>query len=362
MTTVLVPFSMPVFLVLLVVLGPLLALFLWWTWRRKQRALTQFVRARLLPQLTIGVSAWRQQIKRISLWAAAMLVLLALARPLWGYVEQDSRGSGIDVILCFDVSRSMLATDLKPNRLQRGKLAAFDLARFAKGDRLGLVAFAGSAFLQCPLALDPEAFRQSVQSLDTEIIPEAGTALAEAIREARQGFNRESGASRVILVLTDGEDHEPGALEAVREAAAEGIRVFTLGVGSADGDLLRSTDPYGNPVFVRDESGNPVKSRLNEELLRELAEAGRGFYSNLAEPQAMRSLYDRGIGVLPKGDFAGGKVRQAHERFQWPLAVAAVLLLFEILFPEARRSRRMRRPPPIAELYAAESTSSSSRA
>ncbi len=362
MKPVLVPFAMPVFLVLMAVLGPLLAGFLWWTWRRRQRALTQFVRARLLPQLTIGVSPWRQQIKRISVWGAAVLVMLALARPMWGYIEQDSRGSGIDVILCFDVSRSMLATDLKPSRLQRGKLAAFDLARFAKGDRLGLVAFAGSAFLQCPLALDPEAFRQSVQALDTEIIPEAGTALAEAIREARQGFNRESGASRVILVLTDGEDHEPGAVEAVREAAADGIRVFTLGVGSTDGDLLRSTDPYGNPVFVRDENGNPVKSRLNEGLLRELAEAGRGFHLNLAEPQAMRTLYERGVGVLPKGEFAGGKVRQARERFQWPLAAAAALLLFEILFPEARRGRRMRRPAPIAELYAAQSPSSSSRA
>jgi len=344
MKPVLVPFAMPVFLVLTLVLTPLLVVFLWWTWRRKQRALTQFVRARLLPQLTIGVSPWRQQLKRVSLLGAIVLVLLALPRPLWGYIEEDSRGSGIDIILCFDVSRSMLATDLKPNRLQRGKLAAYDLARFAKGDRLGLVAFAGAAFLQCPLALDPEAFRQSINALDTEIIPEAGTALAEAIREARQGFNRESGASRVILVLTDGEDHEPGALEAVREAASEGIRVFTLGVGSAEGELLRTTDPYGNPVFIRDETGNPVKSRLNESLLREMAEAGRGFHVNLSELQAMRTLYERGIGVLPKGEFAGGKVRQARERFQWPLAIAAGLLLFEVVFPEARLGRRRRRP------------------
>jgi len=332
-----VPFAVPVYLVLLVVLTPMVGLFLWWTWRMKQRAIAGFVRSRLLAQLTVGVSVWRQQIKRWTLAVAIALLLLSLARPLWGFIEEESRGSGLDIIVCFDVSRSMLATDLKPNRLQRAKLGSYDLARLTKGDRLGLVAFAGSAFLQCPLALDPEAFRQSVTALDTDIIPEAGTALADAIREARQAFNTESGASRAIVVLTDGEDHEPGALDAAKEAAKDGIKVYTLGLGSAEGELLRTSDPYGNPVFVRDESGNVVKSRLNEELLREVADAGGGFYLSMQDPQAMRTLYDRGLGLLPKGDFAGGKVRQARERFQWPLALVAAFLIFEFLLSEQRR-------------------------
>lgn len=339
MKPVFVPFAMPVFLVLLAVLAPMVGVFLWFTWRSKQRAVQAFVRTRLLSQLTVGVSPWRQQAKRWMTAAGAMLVLLGLARPLWGFIEQESRGSGLDIVVCFDVSRSMLAGDLKPSRLQRARMAAHDLARMAKGDRLGLVAFAGTAFLQCPLALDPEAFRQSVGALDTEIIPEAGTALAEAIREARQAFSDESGASRVIVVMTDGEDHEPGALEAAREAAKDGIRVYTVGVGSAEGDLLRMTDPYGNAVFVRDETGNAVKSRLNEKLLREVADTGLGFYVNLQDPQAMRTVYERGIGKLARGEFAGGKVRQARERFQWPLAAGLLILALEMVLPEARRPR-----------------------
>lgn len=339
MNSYLTPFGMPAFLVLALVMTPLLVAFLWWTWRTKQRAIARFVNTRLLGQLTVGVSPWRQQFKRWTLGLAILVLLLALARPRIGYIEEESRGAGLDVIVCFDVSRSMLATDLKPNRLQRARLGAYDLARFGKGDRLGLVAFAGSAFLQCPLALDPEAFRQSVAALDTDIIPEAGTALAEAIQEARQSFSRDSGASRAIVIMTDGEDHEEGAVEAAKEAAKDGVRVYTLGLGSPEGELLRTADPYGNTVFIRDESGNVVKSRLNEALLREIAAAGNGFYQSMQDPQALRTLYDRGLSTLPKGEFAGGKVRQPKERFQWPLALVVGLLVVDVLVSEQRRTR-----------------------
>ena len=159
------------------------------------------VQARLIPSLIPGLHPWRRRLKQGLLLAAVALVLLGIARPWWGYVEEESRGTGVDVVLCMDVSRSMLASDLKPSRIQRAKLAAFDLARMAKGDRVALVAFAGTAFLQCPLALDPEAFRQSVTALDTEVIPEAGTTLSEAIKEARRAFAEDSGASRAIVVM-----------------------------------------------------------------------------------------------------------------------------------------------------------------
>ncbi len=335
-------FAAPVFLMLLAVMVPVLAGFLIWSWRLKQRAVAQFVRSRLLAQLTIGVSLWRQQAKRALLFLAVLSLVFSLSRPLWGFIEEEAHGSGLDLVVCFDVSRSMLATDLKPNRLTRAKLAAYDLLSLAKGDRLGLVAFAGNSFLQCPLALDGEAFRQSVAALDTEIIPDPGTAMGDAIREARLAFRQESGATRVILVLTDGEDHEPRAVEAAKEAYAEGIRVFTIGVGTSDGEVLRTADPFGNPVFIKDETGNPVRSRLNEGLLREVSEAGGGFYLPLQNAQTMRTLYERGLAGLPRGDFAGGKVRQWHERFQWPLAFTVLLLLTEFLFPEQRRPGGLR--------------------
>lgn len=328
------PWLEPMFLGLAAALLPVLLGLAVWSGRRRREGLAMLVHARLLPRLAPGLRPWRRTFKQGLVLAATGFVLLGMARPTWGHVEEESRGSGVDVVVCMDVSRSMLAPDLKPSRLQRAKLAAHDLAKLAKGDRLALVAFAGSAFLQCPLALDPEAFRQSVNALDTEVIPEAGTALAEALREARRGFSEDSGASKAIVVITDGEDHEPGAVREAETAASEGIRIYTVAAGSTEGEVLRTTDPYGNPVFVRDDQGNPVRSRLNEGLLRQVAEAGNGFYVTLRDAQAMRTVYDRGIGTLRRGEFAGGKVRQPKDRFQWPLALALGLLLLELAFPE----------------------------
>lgn len=338
----------PLYLWLLLCLLPALVLFLWWTWIRRQRAIRDFVPTRLLKQLTIGVSTPRQLLKRVIMVLAVAALLVTLARPRWGQIEQETQGSGLDIVVCFDVSRSMLAADLKPNRLMRAKLAAYELLSMTRTDRLGLVAFAGSAFLQCPLALDPEAFRQSVGALDTEVIPDAGTTIGEAIREARTAFVDDSQATRVIVIFTDGEDHEPGAIEAAARAQSTGIRVFTVGVGSAEGDLLRTSDPFGNVIFLRDETGNVIRSRLDEEQLKAIAETGGGFYVSLQSPQAMEHLYQRGLEVLPKGGFAGTRLRQWQERYQWPLALGLLLLLIEVLIPEARKEPT-KRPGALAD-------------
>jgi len=322
---------------------PVLILFFWWTWRQKQAALAQFVGSRLLTELVVGFSATRQWIKRSLLVAAVGAVLLALARPVWGFTEEASRSSGLDIIVCFDVSKSMLATDLKPNRLQRAKLAVQDLLKVAPADRLGLVAFAGSAFLQCPLALDSESFRLSVQALDTDTIPLPGTALAEALREAQLAFKGESAGARAVVIFTDGEDHEPGAVERAKECVKDGIRIFTVGVGTTAGEILTDTpDPFGNKRFVRDDAGNVVKSVLNESALKEIAEAGGGFYLPLQNAQTMNTLYQRGLAPMPKVASKAEQFRQATERFQWPLAFAVLLLLIEIVVPE----RTNRRPDP----------------
>ena len=338
-------FAEPLHMWLLLGLGPAVLVFLVWTWRQKQAAMERFIGGRLREQLTVARSVPRQILKRGLLLLTVATLLLALARPRWGFTEEETRASGLDIVLCFDVSRSMSASDIRPNRLARAKLAASDLIDVAKSDRLGLVAFAGTAFLQCPLALDPGAFRQSVAALDVDTIPEQGTALREAIDEARQAFQDDSSAARAILVVTEGEDHVEGAVEAARTAYADGIRVFTLGVGSAEGEVLRSADPYGNPVFVRDEDGNAVRSRLNEGLLKEMAAAGGGLYLPLQNARSIETLYQRGLAVLPKGEFSGGRVRQWRERFQWPLALALALMALEVILPEHRTPRRRRREP-----------------
>ena len=335
-------FASPHFLWLAALLGPLTAAFLWWTWQKKQRAVALFVRARLLAQLTVGVSPWRQVVKRVLLAAGVVAILISLARPRWGYTDEETMASGLDIVVCFDVSRSMLADDVAPDRLAKAKLAAFDLLAFSKTDRLGLVAFAGSAFLQVPLALDDEAFRQSVRALDTEAIPVQGTALGDAIREAAAAFTKDSAGAKAIVIITDGEDQEDGAVEAARQAAKDGARIFTLGVGTANGAVLKTRDPYGNPVFIKDEGGDAVKSRLNEEMLRQIAEAGGGFHLPLQNRKTIETLYQRGLAPMPKTDLKSGKIRQWTERFQWPLGIAVLLLIAEVLMPE--QSPRPREP------------------
>ncbi len=332
-------FAYPPLLWMAAVLCPLTVGFFVWTWRRKQAAAQRFVRARLYAQLTIGVSRSRQVLKRCLLGAAFLIAIWALARPRWGYHEEEVVSSGLDILVCIDVSRSMLADDTKPNRLTRAKLAAYDLMGIARTERLGVVAFAGDAFLQCPLTLDDEAFRQSVESLDTDIIPTQGTDIGGALREAMNAFDKDSHGSRAIVIISDGEDQETGAGEVAEQAARDGIHIYTLGVGTTSGTILRTTDPYGNPVFIKDEKGNAVKSKLEDALLRKVADAGGGFYLPLQGRPTLKVLYDRGLGPLPRTRQKSGSQRDWIERFQWPLGLAIVLMGVELVLPERSFSR-----------------------
>ena len=278
---------------LLLVTVPLLALFLWAAWRKRQRLVAQFVQSRLLANLTVGISPVRQRIRIVLLVTSVALILLALAQPQWGFAWEEAKQRGLDILVAIDTSRSMLAEDIPPNRLTRAKLAALDLMRAAKNDRLGLIAFAGSAFLQCPLTLDDEAYRQSVEALEVGIIPQGGTALTEAIQTAVAAFKDEGEDVKVLVVFTDGEDHEQGTTEAAESAAKGGLRIFTIGVGTAEGELLRQKDEKGNLSYVKDEKGNVVKSRLNETVLREVAQAANGFYLPLRGAGVIEALYNR---------------------------------------------------------------------
>lgn len=338
-------FAHPHVLWLLLVLPTALALFLWWSWRERRRLMTQFIEARLLPGLISGFSPSRQRLRFACLSAAVILLLLALGRPQWGFTWEESRQKGLDIVVAIDTSKSMLAEDIAPNRLQRAKLAALDLMQQAKSDRLGLVAFAGSAFLQCPLTIDDTAFRQSVEALNVAIIPSPGTALAEAIQEARKAF-KEGDNFKVLVIFTDGEDNDEGALEAAQTAAATGVRIFTIGIGTAEGELLRVKDAKGRMDYIRDDQGNVVKSRLNEALLQQIASATEGgFYLPLRGAKTMDTLYEKGLAPLPKSEGQEKLVKRMHERYHWPLAAAIILLLVEILLPEGRSSgRRASRP------------------
>jgi len=330
-------FANPHILWLLLVFPPALMVFFWWSWRKCQELRTRFIQARLLPGLTVGLSPGRQKVRHGCVVLAVVLLILALARPQWGFDWEAAKMRGLDIVVAIDTSKSMLAADIAPNRLARAKLAALELMQRAKSDRLGLVAFAGSAFLQCPLTVDDSAFRQSVQSLDVNTIPEGGTAVAEAIDTALTAF-KEQDNYKVLVLLTDGEDHESGAIEAAKRAAEAGLRIYTIGVGTTEGEILRVQDAKGNSDYVRDEQGNVVKSRLDEDLLRRIAGATEGgVYWPLRGARVMDELYDQWLAKLPKSEHQEKLIRRYHERYHWPLALAVVSLVVETLLPERKR-------------------------
>ena len=333
-------FAQPHLLWLLLVLPPGMGVFFWWAQRQRQQLRQQFIQARLLPGLTTGLSPGRQRWRWGCLLGGVIFLILALARPQWGYAWEEVKQRGLDIVVAIDTSKSMLATDIAPNRLARAKLATLDLLRLARSDRMGLVAFAGTAFLQCPLTLDETSFRQSLDALDVNIIPQGGTMIAEAIDTALAAFTKENNF-KVLVLFTDGEDHGGEALAAAERAAQAGMRIFTIGLGTAEGELLRIPNAAGQPDYVRDEQGNVFKSRLNEALLQQIAGATEGgFYLPLRGARVMETLYERGLAPLPKSEGREKFVRQYYERYHWPLALAIVLFAIEMLWPEAQRTRR----------------------
>lgn len=331
-------FAHPHLLWLLLVLPAALVLFYWWSERRRRRLLTQFVEARLLAALTAGISSARRKFRFALFTVAVALLVIAAARPQYGYDQEEVRQKGLDIVVAVDTSKSMLATDIAPDRLERAKLAALELMQTAKADRLGLVAFAGEAFLQCPLTTDNTAFQQSVQSLSVNSLPIGGTDLADAIGTAQTAF-ADKDSYKVMVLLTDGEDNnsEADALAAARDAAKAGMKIFTIGTGTTEGTLVTVPDGQGGTEYIHDDKGQVLKSKLNETLLRQIAEITGGFYLPLRGADTIPTLYSRGLAPLPKTEGNARVIRRYHEQYHWPLALALLLLAGEMLVPERKQ-------------------------
>ena len=330
---------------------PMLGLFFGWAWRRRSERVAQFIHANLVEQLTLGLSVIRRKAKLILLLVVVLLLFLALARPKGGYELQKTETRTLDILVAVDTSRSMLATDQSPNRLERAKLAVLDLMRLAKRDRLGLIAFSGTAFLQCPLTIDRNAFIQNVNSLSTDIIPQGGTAISEAITEALRTFKKEEDNHKVLVLMTDGEDHEAGVTEAAEKANNIGMKIFTIGLGSPEGELIQLPNPQtGRLEFLKDESGNVVKSRLNETLLRKLSTDTGAFYLPLQGADTMERLYEAGLAGLTPNRVENQMTKRYIERYQWLLGLAVFLLLGEMLLGEGRRPSPKSSPAALAVL------------
>ena len=337
METTALTFGAPVWLWGLLFLPVFAALYAW-SQRRGRALVEKVVAPRLRDQLAGSVSTARRIFRALLVLAAVALVLVALAQPRYGFIQQEVKQKGRDIIVAVDTSRSMLATDVAPDRLTRAKLLTQDLVRLLKGDRVGLVAFAGSAFLQAPLTLDYTAVINALGELDTSVIPKGGTNIAAAIATAEEAFGKAEGHTRALVILTDGEELDADGIAAAKKAGEQGIRVFTVGIGSPDGSLIPVRTDEGKQDFVRDAAGKPVQSHLDETRLKEIAAATGGFYVPIG-PDAAREIFTRGIEPMDLAETGAFAARQPLERYQWPLGVAVGLLVLWLLVGERRRTR-----------------------
>ena len=320
------------------VLGPGLALFLAWAFRARRRSLAQFVAAPLGDRLTRSVRPGARRWKAGLLIGGIVFVVLALAQPRWGFEWRQVKRKGVDVLVLLDVSKSMLTEDVRPNRLAQAKFAVEDLLTKLQGDRVGLIAFAGTAFVQCPLTVDYEAFRLALREADPHVIPRGGTAIAAALRTAVKAFAAGEGGDRAIVIITDGEATEGDASAAAAEVANAGVRIYAIGVGSVEGELIPVREEGKGLEFQKDREGKVVKSRLDEETLQQLAIKTQGIYVRSAAGDfGMETVYEKGIAQLQRKAHEERLQKQYFERFQWPLGIGLVFLVLEMFIADRKR-------------------------
>lgn len=320
-----------------------LALFFRYLEKERRAALERFVAHQLVGRLTGNISTGRRGAKNLLILLAVLLTFAALARPQYGERWVDVKRRGIDLLFALDTSKSMLAEDVKPNRLKRAHLAILDFVRKLDGDRIGLLPFAGTAYLMCPLTLDYDAFEQSLSAVNTELIPKGGTNLAGVIDRAVEVLDNTAN-TKILIIVTDGENLEGDAVQAAEKAAAKGLTIHTVGVGSEKGELV----PLGGSGgFVKDEAGNFVTSRLDDKTLKAIADKSGGLYAPLGSGEGLEAIYRQKLALIPKEELAERRHKVPIERFEWPLALAAVVLVAEMLLGERKRLR----PRPLAETF-----------
>jgi Ca-activated chloride channel family protein len=322
---------------------------LWWRFIRFDRqqhvAMRKLISPHLLDQLTRSVSPGRRRLKHALVTVGVALLCIALARPQFGYRWEEAHRKGLDIFFAVDTSKSMLTQDVKPDRLTRAKMAVSDMVDRLNGDDVGLIAFAGEAFVQSPETLDYDAFRESLNALDTSTIPRGGTDIASAIAEAQAAFKNENNHDKILVLLTDGEDLEGNAVTAAQAAAKDGVKIFTVGVGTACGELIPVPTDGGGTEFVKDDSGQFVKSHLDETMLKKIADATGGMYQPLGpRGEGLTTIYNQGLAPFARHDLAARQHRVYLERFQWPLLAAILCFLADFLVGSRKRRVRLVEP------------------
>jgi len=320
------------YLWLLLALVPVLILFLLFQ-RWRSQGLKSFGKTNLVMQLIPDFSKGKQVLKFVLLSLAYSFIVLGFANPQIGTKQEKVKRNGIDVIIAMDVSNSMLSEDIKPNRLLRAKNFVSNFIDELHNDRLGMIVFAGRAYLQMPLTVDYSAARMYLKSLSPGLIPTQGTNFAEAVDLARKSFVQGENRHKALIIITDGEDNEGGAEEEIAAAVKEGLKVFTIGVGTDNGGPI----PFGND-FKRDEDGNIVLSKMNQDMLRDLAAKGNGKYFRLGSGNEEINAIFKELGRIGTKEFEEMVFTDFDDQFQWCLAIAALLLLIDWWISERKFS------------------------
>ena len=325
-------FADPIYLYLLAVI-PVLAVIRFLTYRNQKKRLRKFGDPKLLRELMPDVSRFRPAVKFWILQGALALLIVMLARPQFGTKINNEQRVGIETIIAMDISNSMMAEDITPSRLDRSKMMVENLVDHFTNDKIGLIVFAGDAFVQLPITSDYVSAKMFLSSIDPSMMATQGTDVARAIDMAAHSFTQEEGIGKAIIVITDGEDHEGGALEAAKAAKEAGMRVYVLGVGSTKGSPIPIP---GTGDYMKDNTGNTVMSALNEEMCRQVAQAGGGAYIHVENNSAAQDQLDNELDKLAKKETTNTVYSEFDEQFQAVAILALLLLILEICIFDRR--------------------------
>lgn len=325
---------------LLLILVVLVGIFGFWAISRKKKLLQLFGDLPLLLKNAPYISFARQRSKLMLLLLGIFLLVVVLSRLQFGTHLEMLKREGIDIVIALDVSNSMLARDMKPNRLAKAKQEINGIINRLQGDRIGLVAFAGEAFTQCPLTLDYASARFLLGAMDPTSVSVQGTSISSAIETATRMYDSQEKKHKVMLLLSDGEVHEEGAVEAAETARKEGIKVYTVGIGSPSGEPIPLVDRNNKQVgFKKDEKGEVIVSRLNEQILQKISLASGGkYYHASAGEMELERIYEE-ISKLEKKELEGTLVTRYDDRFQWPLLLALLLIVGEFFMSEKKKPK-----------------------
>ncbi|MBU3911595.1 MAG: VWA domain-containing protein [Candidatus Omnitrophica bacterium] len=320
------------------ILLPIMAVFFIYVSARKRRDLKIFGDKATLERLSLSKSITKERWKKALLVTAAGFLIISLARPQIGTRLTMTRRQGVDVMIAVDTSASMLAQDIKPNRLEKAKLEISSLIDKLKGDRAGILTFSGDSFVQCPLTLDYNAAKMFLGIIEAGMMPKPGTAIGDAIRTATESFIKKERRHKVLILLTDGEDHETNPVRAAQEARKEGVIIYTIGIGTKSGEPIPVVDESGKVAgHKKDKNGNVVLSRLDDTTLQKIALVTDGKYYNATPSEfELDKIYDE-ISKMQKKELSNRLFAQYEDRFQYFLAIALILLCVEFAIGDRRK-------------------------